>query len=203
MSKNCNCFRRAVLRVSFSLFCVCSCYPVEGRLFCQWCRVTGQIQGRESGISLGSKQRISWLWTQHQRQEVPRWGEWKTCACVLRENKIGMYCCSPRQLWNGAMFLSVNISLCRPFRPSQHSIHHLSCASAMSAPSSALLALPALMSHGLSCKQPLFSFLPCVGGSPYKYPPSDLVVLQTFPFPWRLQTAAVWEPSCWDRCLSL
>lgn len=84
----------------------------------------------------------------------------KTRACVLRENKIRMYHCSPRQLWNRAIFLSVNISPCRPFRPSQHSIHHLSRACAMSAPSSALLALPALMSHGLSCKQPLSSFLP-------------------------------------------
>lgn len=161
MSRNCKCFWKAVLRPSFSLFRVCSCYPAEGRLFCQWCRVAGQIQGRESGISLGSKQRISWLRAQHQWQEVPCWGEWKNmCLCSLKKNKIRMYCCSLRWLWNRAMFPSVNISLSRPFRPSQHSIYHLLCAFAMSALSSASLPLPALMSHGLSCEQPLFSFLP-------------------------------------------
>lgn len=86
----------------------------------------------------------------------------KTCACVVGggEKKIRMYCCSLRWLWNRAVFPSVNISLSRPFRPSQHSIYHLLCAFAMSALSSALLALPALTSHGLTCKQPLFWFLP-------------------------------------------
>lgn len=162
MSKNCKCFRKAGLRMHFSLLCVCSCYPAEGRLFCQWCRVAGQIQGRESGVSLGPKQRIGWLWAQHQWQEVPRWGEWKDmCLCCQGGGgKIIMYCCSLRWLWNRAAFPSVNISLSRPFRPSQHSIYHLLCAFAMSALSFALLALPALTSHGLSCKQPLFWFLP-------------------------------------------
>lgn len=166
MSKTCKCFRKTVLRMSFSLFCVYSCYPAEGRLFCQRCRVGGQIQGRESGVSLGPKQWISWLWAQHQRQEVPRWGEWKDiCLCSQKKKKIikqkpRMYCCSLRRLWNRATFPSANISLSRPFRPSQHSIYHLLCAFAMSALSSALRALPALLSHGLSSKQPLFLVLP-------------------------------------------
>lgn len=76
------------------------------------------------------------------------------------DGKVVMYCCSLRWLWNRAAFPLVNISLSRPFRPSQHSIYHLLCAFAMSALSFALLALPALTSHGLSCKQPLFWFLP-------------------------------------------
>lgn len=38
---------------------------------------------------------------------------------------------------------------------------------------------------------------PCVGGSPYKYPPSDLVVPKPFlSHDAYKQIAAVWEPSC-------
>lgn len=98
MRKTCKCLKKTVLRRSFSLFCVCSCYPAQGRLLCQWRRVARQIQGREGGVPLGSEQWISRLWAQHQWQEVPRWGEWKD-MCFCSPKKIKSECIAV--VWDG------------------------------------------------------------------------------------------------------
>lgn len=119
-----------------------------------------------------------------------------------------MYCCSLRRLWNRAMFPSVNISLSRPFWPSQHSIYHLLCAFAMSAPSSAVLALLALTSRGLF-QTATFLVSPI---SPSVYGRISLQISAKWlhcppnPFFPRMltnkQLAVVWEPLCHGFCLS-